>query len=369
MTAFHGRVGDSRAPRTQYMRRTRASALGPWLRRCAVLALACGLAPQSALASAEAGAVLAPRLDSTFALGGGYQLETDVTGGDFTATRMDANGTLAFEIGERLSAVVRATYNGDMYRFHGFAPDPWDGVHVVRLNPLVDYRIDDEWAVFAGPLLEFAFENGADLGQSFRPGGLLGASFQPNNRLRIGFGVVGVRDIEDDMYIQPLLLLDWIASERIRVHLQSWTTRGGSLDVTFAALDWLDLGLHGSYRHERFRLDRREIVLYPSPTNPIVVSLPPSEGVGEDEAYRVGATASFLPPFDVWHEIFGDARIDLEAGVDVAGEMRVESSSGSTLSTTDYDSVSPYFGLRLVMELPDSLSRRASRRLLESPAY
>jgi len=202
--------------------------------------------------------------------------------------------------------------------------EPWNTAHIARLNPLVEVQVNEQWRVFGGPLFEAAIENGADLDDSFKPGGLLGAEVQVSSELSVGIGILGVAEIEEGFYLQPLLLLDWKASDRIAVHAESWSTRGGQIEVAYRANDWIELATSLEYRRERFRLKERSFG-------------PGSEGIGEDRAVIPAVRISYLPDATIVRDTLGAVRIDLDVGVALAGRLRLENRKGSRIESMDYD--------------------------------
>ncbi len=272
--------------------------------------------------------------------------------GDFDVRGGFGRGQFAIRLTEDVRMRTLASYYGVSYEFDdpptiaGSEFKPWNTVHVGRLNPLVDVRIDERWRVFAGPLFEVSTENGADIGNGFRAGGLVGAEVRMSSDLKIGFGLLGVAEIEDDFYLQPLLLLDWAPSDRIRIHAESWTTRGGSIEVAYRANRLFEVAASLRYRRERFRLKSRTISMPPNPP----LSRTGSKGVGEDRAVIPALRISVMPDAQFILDTLGAVRLDLEIGVALGGDLRIEDRKGSQIQSIGYDPA-PSIALKVAIPL------------------
>jgi hypothetical protein len=296
----------------------------------------------------------APWLETSIQVGYFHQFETDLDD-DGKFDHWGAYGLAHFAV--RLTETVRirtiGTFHGSEYGFDdaptiaGSAFKPWNTIYNARLNPMVDVEIDDRWRVFGGPILEASLENGADLGQSLKPGALIGAAHivRPGE-LKIGFGILGVAEIENGYYIQPLLLLDWKPTDQLAVHAESWTTRGGTIELAYRPIEPLEIAGSLTYRRERFRLKERTL----STTPPPPVFRTGSKGAGEDRAVVPALRISYLPGFDWVREVFGHPRLDFEVGVALAGELTLEDDDGDEIQTMNYDPA-PSVGIRLVLPL------------------
>lgn len=291
-------------------------------------------------------------LESEVEVGFIHQFKTDLDDdGDFEAT----GGFGRLQLGIPMSDTVRirtiGTYHGVDYRFgdpptiRGSKIKPWNTVHVGRLNPLIEFRVNEQWKVFGGPIFEASIENGADIGKGFKPGGLLGAEVTLSSTLAIGFGVLGVAEIESNPYFQPLLLLDWKPLDRLTVHVESWTTRGGEVEIAYRLIDQIEVAYSVRYRRERFSL--KEHVVNAGP--PAVFRLGSRNEIGEDRAIISALQISYLPQSTVVNDLVGQIRVDLEIGVAYAGRLRIESNNGDLIQSTSYD---PAPSLTLMVTVP-----------------
>ena len=314
-----------------------------------MLVLAC-LPVYAAVASEEPDE---PASDSWVELGFLNQFDADLgdDDGSFEVRGGSARGQFLIRLDDDVRVRVRAGYHGVEYEFDdsptiaGSEFKPFNTIHVGRLNPMIDVRVAEDWLVFAGPLLEASLENSANLANSLKWGGLIGAEYRVSNELTLGAGLVGVSEIEDDFYLQPLLLLDWQPTPKLNVHAESWTTRGGRLEVAYRVLDQIEIATSLSYRRERFRLKQRITSPGPPP-----VARTGNRGVAEDRSVIPALRVSYLPDVDFVRETLGNVRIDLEAGVAVGGDIRIEDRNGSLIQTMSYDPA-PILELRMMIPL------------------
>ena len=281
-----------------------------------------------------------------------YGFETDVDDGEFDTVGGFGRALVAMDFTEDLTLLSFGSYYGLDYTFDdrptisNMSVDPWDTVHSARLYPVLELAVAENWYVFAAPVIEVAFENSAAIEDGIKPGALAGFRVELSDELMLGLGVVAVDDLEADAYVQPILLADWNPHEQFSVHAESWTTRGGELDIAYRPIGWLELAARAEWRRERFRLSESNV--FPAPNMP--VSQPGSEGVGEDRALEVGVRVSHTLQADWVTEALGQVRIDLEAGAAVAGRLKVESDGNNTLFKESYDPA-PFVGLNISLAL------------------
>ena len=315
---------------------------------------ACLLVGSSLPAAGESGSTEeTPWLESSVELGYFHQFESDLDDdGSFDRYGAFATGHFAARLTDRVRVRMLGTYHGVAYEFDdpptiaGSAFKPWNTIHVARLNPMLDVELNEKLRIFGGPIFEASLENGADIADGFRPGGLVGAEYIViPGELKVGLGVLGVAEIESGYYIQPLLLLEWRPTQSLTINAESWTTRGGSLELVYRALDQLEVTASVTYRREKFRLKERVLVAGPTP-----VFQTGSRGIGEDRAVVPALRISYFPEIGWIEDILGKMRVDLEVGVAVAGDLTIENRAGAQIQTISYDPA-PSVGVNVVVPL------------------
>jgi hypothetical protein len=270
------------------------------------------------LCLAAGGALAQEGWNARLSVGFDYQIDTDLdVGGEFDYWHTNVGLDAGRKLGESWRADLRTGYRAFGYDFSGLAGgiDPWDTIHVIRLNPVLTYLPSDKWQIWGGPIVEASLESGAVLKDAIRAGGLLGATYQWTESFSIGLGALAVNQIEDGAEVHPILILDWSITEALRFTTRSWTTRGGLFELIYGfGEDW-ELGLSGGFHRERFRLDSGPAAF--------------DEGVGEDEATIASLRISrFLGK---------GVRLDLFGGLTLDGEFRLEDEDGDKVAKSDYD--------------------------------
>ncbi len=284
---------------------------------------------------------------SHYQVGFTHQFETDVAdGGSFHMWSGFLDATYDVHFTDRWAAVTIFDYRADVYEFDdaplvgGFALLQWGVIHTPRLEMLGAYEIGD-WRIYLGPVLEFSFEGGANIREAFRPGGAVAAEWTINEDLRVGLGVVAVAELDEGAYVSPILLLDWNLTDALALHMESWTTRGGELELGWRAIDQLELAASVGFRREYYRLNERDDGAPAPGPNPI----PINEGLVRDRAYTTAVRVSWLPQLGFVKDVFGDLRVDLDAAVALGGSFTIEDELGNRLSKQDYDAA-PSIGLK-----------------------
>lgn len=285
-----------------------------WMKRSLLGALIFGLGLSVPL---SAGAADSAAWKSQFFAGFQFQGETDLEkGGDFEFWMVELGLSSSRMLNDSWSLTLTGDYRAVGYNFNGFVGDPWEDVHVLRLRPTLTYHFNETWSLMSGLSGEFSGEGGADFGDALRGGGLLGLGYRSSDRFSIVLGAVVQSEIEDDVYVQPLVLVNWGITDALRLSMEGTNTRGGEVRLGYSFNDNWKLGVGAGYRRERFRLNDD------APANRV-------DGVGEEEATVVTARVTYT--FD------GGTAIELYGGTTVDGEFKLETESGSTIRKADYD--------------------------------
>ena len=260
-----------------------------------------------------------------FSLHGGaeYQFETDIDdGGDFSVVRGGVGLTARTQFNQDVSMAFRLDYSLDSYDFSGAAAglgfaDPWDDIHTLSLGAIFSVDAGNDWTIFGGPILQLAGEGGADVGDSIQGGGLIAASYRISDSLTLGGGVGVVTQIEDSARAFPVFVINWQINEKLALRNTSAAgagTRNGLELVYDFDSDW-EIAFGGAYQFKRFRLDDR--------------SNASDEGVGEDSSVPIWGRLTY--------RVGANGRINFYAGAAFGGELRLETSGGSTIGSSDYD--------------------------------
>jgi hypothetical protein len=292
-------------------------------RRSATLLAVLALAAGTACAQAQS----QPQRWQPFAsITGVYEGKGDLdSGGDFSAWHAMARAGVTGELSPGVGAGVTLNYDYSDYSFSnpvafgGVAP--WNIVQRYGVAVPLSFALRDGWTLGFTPSVDWFRENGADSGDSLSWGAIVSATKRFADGNLIGLGV-GVYDRIEETSAFPFLIVDWRFGDRWRLinPLAAGPTgpAGLELDYRFDG-DW-SLGVGGAWRRTRFRLSE---------------SGPVPNGVGEDRGLPLFVRAT--------RTVGRQMSLHLYAGVVVAGELRVEDSSGNLLRKEDYDPA-PFVG-------------------------
>jgi len=231
----------------------------------------------------------------------------------------DASGPM----GDRAHLLLNADLEASFYRFKDAAlplpsaAEPLRDAYTLRLRPGVAYKVDDDWSILGGAIVEFSGEAGADVGQSVTFGGYGGASYRVSDDLSLTFGLIVKTRLEDDALVAPLLGVRWKIDEKL-----SLVTEG--LGVRFIAKvnDQFTVSIFGRYETRDFRLDDDATV--------------PS-GIVQDTRLPIGATVEWSPTSRL--------SIALSGGVIVGQKYTFLNENGEELAG-DKTRTAPFIGLR-----------------------
>lgn len=259
-------------------------------------------------------------------LGAVHRFNADLDrGGKFERSTYFARISASRSWGSAFRGGLSISYEHDDYGFDSLAEEPWSDVRTLGFSLPLSYRADDNWSLFALPRLRYAAESDADLSDGREVGILAGAIYKVNERLSIGPGFGVFSQIESGSDLFPILLVDWQITDTFSLETGRGlaASRGPGLTLKWdPAGDW-SFGLSGRYEKRRFRLDDKG-------TAP--------DGVGEDKAIPVALTATYEP-----NPKFS---VNLLAGAEFAGNLRLESDKGKRISDQGYETA-PFAGLVL----------------------
>ena len=200
-----------------------------------------------------------------------------------------------------------------------FAPasaGDWKGAVTVG----IDYQ---GWTDLDDPNGEFDFihpsvsgKAAKRLGEDSRWGvALVGAQWRTNDRLSIGLGVLGMNKLADDLLLQPVVIIEWKITDALTFATQSWTSRGGTLEFSYAFDGGWETSIAGGRERERFRLDSNLPAI--------------GEGVGEENSLPI--------TFAVAKNLDNGMRVEIYGGAVLNGELRVEDETGDKVAVSDFD--------------------------------
>lgn len=269
-------------------------------------------------------------------VGYSHRFETDVHHGNGANFNVQSVGMAAYnnlKLNPCYTLDTSLSYEYNDYQFHNNRFQwknafDWNKIHVVSLNSLLKYTLDEKWSFYGGPIINVGAEEGADFGDSLSGGGVAGFKYIYSPTLSAGAGLAVVSKIEDPAIIAPLVSLDWIFYEKCTMHLgfsDIGSGTGYGVEVSWAPLECLTLSAGGQAQDNRFRLsDNRQLGH-------------PAKGVGSDRFTVLYAKAAW--------QFAKFANIEGFAGGALNGSLKLENKDGRAIREQDYAST-PMLGLR-----------------------
>lgn len=294
----------------------------------------------AALASAQAidiPAVLDSDLKgpSTFAVAQyGHQFGADVDDGSEVARDTAFVGLgRRFAMGKDTSLTLLGNYTLHAYNFSGNSGPTnfyrWDRVHRGVLAGLVGHDVNDRWRIIGGGLLRTWGENGADFDETLSGGLLAGFDYHSSEDFSIGLLVGAISKLEDGMALLPVPTLKWKFAEswRLNVGMVQLVDPGVGAQLTHQITPELSLGGGFTFQSRQFRLSGARRAN--DPTQPGRRNRTDDGGVGQETEIPIFATLRWRPVPTV--------ELDLNGGVAVGGNLRVEDKDGGRIADDDYD--------------------------------
>jgi hypothetical protein len=268
--------------------------------------------------------VLADRQFET-AMDGGGEVSVDQLALRLGASRSVAPGTrLGLQLG-----LGELDYRFEPPGDNPSAEAPWSNVQTAQIGITFNTRLGERWRAFAIPTMNWAAENGTDLGEGGYGGVLAAATYRFNDRLSIGPGIGAFSEIEGGASVFPILALDWRISDTLALRTGGGlaATRGPGLTLEWSPSGPWSFGLGARWEELRFRLDDRG---------------PAPDGVGQDRSIPIYLRAT--------RELGPNASFSLILGAKTGGNLRLEDRDGDKIEDWDYDTA-PFAGGALTFRL------------------
>jgi hypothetical protein len=187
----------------------------------------------------------------------GFNADFDDAPGDLSVSRVLGELGASIPAGERAQVQVQLDYEFSHYDFNdatGFVAGtetPFEDVHRSFLNVRYVRQQTRQFVWYAGGLIGFGAEDGADLSESVEGGIFGGVRFYLSERFSIGAGLIAVTQLEDDPLIIPTALFEWHFAP-------GWSIGSGGrpgLTLGYEYSDQLQFALSAFYESRDFRLD------------------------------------------------------------------------------------------------------------------
>jgi hypothetical protein len=285
----------------------------------------------------DTAAAEAAKSDVQFVLAGGYAhffaTDFDSGGGDVSVDRGFGSLSMRSQSSADYAWDLGLQWEGSWYAFGDGSAlaaaaggKPWDAVQGVSISPGASFVLDERWRLVTRLIFDFAGESDADAGDSFSFGGVAAATYSFSREFTLGAGVLAITRIEDDALVVPQVIIDWRPCKEFRLSNFAGPEAypgGAGLEGIWVMGDEYELALGARYTYRRFRLDDTGA---PQRAN----------GVGTDEGMPLWIRAT--------HRAKCGARLDLVAGMQLAGEMSIDDAAGNELASVDVEPA-PFVGV------------------------
>ncbi len=264
----------------------------------------------------------------------GHQFGTGVGGDDTKLERDTAFVGLGHRtaLGADTTLFLLGNYTLHAYDFGGGRDTEnryqWDQVHRGVLAGIVGHDVNDRWRILGGALVRTWGETGADFGDTITGGLLAGFDYHTSDDFSIGLLIGALSKLEGGVGLIPVPTLKWKFAEswRLNVGMVQLVDPGVGAQLAYQITPELSLGGGFTYQSRQFRLSgaRRATA-----TDPALNNRTDDGGVGQETEIPIFATLRWKPTPKV--------ELDLNGGVAVAGNLRVEGKHGGRLADDDYD--------------------------------
>lgn len=235
-------------------------------------------------------------------------------GGEFSAQDYALRIGSSWGLNSGSSIGLGLGYGYQKYDFKD-AIAPWENIHYLDFGIRYTHQIDETQAIFLLPRIQFAYEDGAGFGDAARYGGIAAYTKRFNQDLMLGLGGALFTGMEETTAF-PLLFIYWQINENWRVAnpFRPGPSSNAGLELVYTGLEKWEFSAGSGYRTDRFALSDQNLV---------------PEGYGENSGAVVFLRSTY--------NINRGNSLDLYAATMLGGELKLEDSRGSEISSSDYD--------------------------------
>lgn len=237
-----------------------------------------------------------------------YNFPTDIgRDGEFNLWRAGAGFDIATPINEKVGFRLSLLGEHSRYEYEdiseliGGSNSDFDvDANILRVAPAFMYRHDDRWMFFGGPIAEFGFESGADIGDADTYGAFASARYRVNDKFAVSFGATAKTTIEDDVSVYPVGGIEYKFADDLVVGT-SGAQLGFNVRIGKRFSEQLAVSVFGGYQNRDYRLDDDSLI---------------PEGVLRDTRVPVGIELVWRPSENVVFRFGGGAVVWQETTFD-----------------------------------------------------
>lgn len=237
-----------------------------------------------------------------------------------------------FALGEQTSLVLLGNYTLHAYDFEGGRGPTnhyqWDRVHRGVIAGMLGHDVNENWRIIGGALVRTWGETGAEFGDTLSGGLLAGFDYHTGEDFSIGLLVGGISKLGGGGSLLPVPTLKWKFADswRINVGMVQLVDPGVGAQITHQITPELSLGGGFTFQSRQFRLGDVSRVSRPGGVHP---NRNDDGGIGQETEIPIFATLRYKPTPKI--------ELDLNGGVAVGGNLRVEDKDGGRIADDDYD--------------------------------
>lgn len=260
-----------------------------------------------------------------FFAGVSRQFNTHIdNGGNFSIDRFRTGMGLPIKIDDQFALDIKFNYQLDSYDFGGGVTG-WHNINTLTGVGLLQYRHDEHWLFYGGPILRIAAE-GSDWSSATKGGGALGVNYIMNDQLSFGGGIVVIGQIEENALVAPILTANWKFAPdwSLKLGMTDLATAGYGLTIAYELSPEWQFSFGGQMHKSRFRIQG---------------SGPTLNGIGQESSFTMTAAATWTP---------GQAKAfsaTAFAGIAAGGKIEVNTSNDTQLRNDKYDAA-PVVGVK-----------------------
>jgi len=258
-----------------------------------------------------------------------YQFETDLdNGGQFDVQRHFLRFDASRSIDSNWTVGLGLSFDYEIWDFSNIAGlysvDLWEEIIRPGISIPVFYAPSQNWHFGLIPSIGFASASGAEISESLSYGAVLSGAYVFSRHLMLGIGA-GIFERLDQFEMFPYVVINWQINEQFRLTnpFPAGPVGPAGVELVYAPVSSLEVGIGGAYRSYRFRLDDSSMV---------------ADGI---------ADMTFWAPFlRVGWKLDEDYRFDVNTGLLMDGSLTIEDADGHELGETDFDAA-PFVGVTL----------------------
>lgn len=268
-----------------------------------------------------------------------HQFEADVAdgGGPGDEQTKFTRDTAFFGLGHRMTLGEDSTlflvgnYTLHGYDFSGSSGQTnryrWDDVHRGVIGAIVGHDLNERWRILGGAILRSWGEGGAEFGDTISGGLIAGFDYHSSEDFSVGLLVGALSKLGGGAGLIPVPTLKWKFAEswRLNVGMVQLVDPGVGAQLNYQISPEVSLGGGFTFQSRQFRLADKTRV---TPTG-VRPNRTDDGGIGQETQIPIFATLRWKPAPKV--------ELDLNGGVAVGGNMRVEDEDGNRIRDDDYD--------------------------------